>query len=112
MSARVETWAWIVQRASAAVLAVGVIVHLATIVYAVRAGLSAQAILARTQGNPWWLAFYLIFVAAAALHASIGLRVIAREMTPWRGRSLDGVAALTASLLLVAGWRATLGLFT
>ena len=111
MSARAETWAWIVQRASAAVLAVGVIVHLATIVYAVRAGLSAHAILSRTQGTPWWLAFYLGFVAAAALHAGLGLRVIAREMTPWRGRSLDGTAALAALLLLIAGWRAALGLF-
>jgi fumarate reductase subunit C len=111
VSARVETWAWIVQRASAAVLAFGVIVHLATIVYAVRTGLSAQAILARTQGNFWWLAFYLIFVAAAALHANIGLRVIVREMTPWSGRSLDGAAAVAASLLLIAGWRAALGLF-
>jgi len=111
VSARAETWAWIVQRASAAFMAVGVVIHLATIVYAVRAGLSAQTILARTQGNPWWLAFYLIFVAAAALHAGIGLRVIVREMTPWHGRSLDGAAALMASLLLVAGWRAALGLF-
>jgi fumarate reductase subunit C len=111
VSARTETWAWIVQRASAAVLAVGVVVHLATIVYAVRAGLSAQAILARTHGNPWWLAFYLIFVAAAALHAGIGLRVIVREMTPWRGRNLDGAVAVVASLLLIAGWRAALGLF-
>ena len=111
MSARVETWAWIVQRASVTILAVGVAVHLATIVYAVRAGLSAQAILARTQGNDIWLAFYLIFVAAAALHAGIGLRVIIREMTLWRGRSLDGMAALTALLLLIAGWRAAFGLF-
>jgi fumarate reductase subunit C len=111
VSARIETWAWIAQRASAAILAVGVVVHLTTIVYAVRAGLSAQAILARTHGNPWWLAFYLVFVAAAALHAGIGLRVIAREITPWRGRSLDRTAALTAFLLLIAGWRAALGLF-
>lgn len=111
MTARAETWLWIVQRASAAVLALAVLVHLATVIYAVRAGLSATAVLARTQGSPWWLGFYLVFVLAAGLHAGVGLRTILREMTPWRGRSLDGAAACASLLLLVAGWRAAIGLF-
>ena len=111
MSARIETWLWLLQRASAAVLALAVAVHLVTIIYAVRHGLTAAAILSRTVGNPWWLGFYLVFAAAAALHAGIGLRVIARETLGWRGRSLDGAAALAALLLLAAGWRAAFGLF-
>jgi len=111
VSARAETWVWIVQRATAAILAFAVIVHLVTIVYAVRHGLSAAAILARTSGNPWWLGFYLIFATAASLHAGIGLRVIARETTSWRGASLDGAAFAVAFAILVTGWRAAIGLF-
>lgn len=111
MTARAETWLWIVQRATAVILALAVIIHLATVIYAVRAGLNAASVLARTQGNPWWLGFYLVFVLAAALHAGVGLRTILREMTPWRGRSLDGAAACASLLLLAVGWRAAIGLF-
>ena len=111
MSARGETWLWIVQRTTAGVLAAGVLVHLVTIIYAARHGLSADAILARTQGNLAWLGFYLVFVLAAALHAGVGLRVILRESTSWHGRSLDGAVLAIAAVLLVAGWRAAIGLF-
>ena len=111
MSARRETWLWILQRASEVVLAFAVLVHIVTIIYAARHGLSAAAILSRTAGNPWWLGFYLIFATAAALHAGIGVRVIVREWTPWRGRSLDFAALLLALGTLAAGWRAALGLF-
>ena len=111
MSARAETWLWIVQRGAALVLALAVTVHLATIIYAVHRGLSAAAILARLQGNDAWLLFYLVFAAAAALHGGIGLRTIVRETTTWRGPSLD--AAVGAFILLVAfaGWRAAGALF-
>lgn len=111
MSARGETWLWIAQRLTAAVLAIGVLAHLVTIIYVVRRGLSAEAVLARTQGSLWWLGFYLAFVLAAALHGGIGLRVIMRELTPWRGPSLDGAALTLATILLIAGWRAAIGLF-
>jgi fumarate reductase subunit C len=79
-------------------------VHLATIVYAVRGGLSAEEIFARTRGNHAWLAFYSIFVLAAAVHAPIGLRAIAIEWLRWRGRSRD------VALFLFAAWIAWLGL--
>jgi fumarate reductase subunit C len=111
VSARGETWLWLLQRASAAVLALAVLVHLATIIYATRHGLSAAAILGRTAGNHWWLGFYLLFAAAAALHAGIGVRVILREMTAWHGRSLDLAAMLLALGTLALGWRAAFGLF-
>ena len=110
-AARVETRLWFAQRGAAAVLALCVSVHLALIIYAVRAGLSAAAILGRTQGSWPWLGFYLLFVAAAAVHAPIGVRAILREMTLWRGRSLDLAMALFAVLIAGLGARAVWGLF-
>jgi fumarate reductase subunit C len=111
VSARAETWLWIVQRGTALVLAFAVTLHLATIIYAVHHGLSAAAILARLRGSDAWLLFYLVFTAAAALHGGIGLRTIVRETTTWRGPSLD--AAVGAFILAVAfaGWRAAGALF-
>ena len=108
MSARL----FLLQRASAFVLAVAVAVHLATILYAVRGGLTASEILARTHGNVLFLAFYLVFVTAVAVHAPIGLRNVLREWTPWRSRSLDIALALFALLLLVLGFRAIFAVFT
>ncbi|MGQ0664594.1 MAG: succinate dehydrogenase [Pseudomonadota bacterium] len=108
---RAETLLWVAQRASAAVLAVCVAVHLATIVYAVRGGLSAAEILTRTRASLAWLAFYAIFVAAAAVHAPIGLRAILRETTSWRGPAFEGAILAFAVVLALAGWRAVGGLF-
>lgn len=97
---------FLAQRLSAAVLAVAVAIHLATIVYAVRGGLTAGEILGRTQGSEAWLAFYGLFVVAAAVHAPIGLRNIVREWTRWRGRSLEIAMVTTGLVLLVLGLRA------
>lgn len=111
MSARAETRLWIAQRASAAVLALCVIVHLVVIVYAMRGGLSAAEILGRTRGNVPWLLFYGVFVTAAAVHAPIGLRAIAIEWLGWRGRSL-GIAVHVLALVLAAlGLRAVWAVF-
>ena len=103
MSPRAETWLWLTQRLSAMVLAPLVLVHLATIVYAVEGGLSAQEILARTQGSIAWAGFYGLFVAAAAVHGPIGLRNVLREMTPWRGPSLDLAMLAVAAALALTG---------
>ena len=111
MTARAETWAWLIQRAAALVLAVAVVVHLVTIIYAVRHGLSAEAILLRTRGNGAWLAFYIVFALAVAIHGAHGLRSIVGEMTRWRGASLDVAAAAAAAFLAVAGIRAAAILF-
>lgn len=48
---------------------------------------------------------------AVAVHAPLGVRTILREMTPWRGRSLDVAAAAFALFLVAFGWRAIGGLF-
>lgn len=102
---------YVAQRGTAVILAVAVAVHLGTILYAVRGGLTAGEILGRTQGNHAFLVFYGLFVVAAAIHAPIGLRSILREWTPWRGRSLDGAMLAVAALLVVLGLRAALAVY-
>jgi fumarate reductase subunit C len=97
---------WAAQRASAAILALCVLVHLGTIIYAVRGGLSAVEVLQRTQGSAAWAVFYTLFVLAVAVHAPIGLRAILAETFGWRGRSLDIVVVLVAAALAVLGFRA------
>ncbi|CAM2787394.1 hypothetical protein JHFBIEKO_2140 [Methylobacterium mesophilicum] len=102
---------YVAQRGTAVILAVAVAVHLGTILYAVRGGLTAGEILGRTQGNLAFLLFYGLFVVAAAVHAPIGLRSILREWTRWRGRSLDGAMLAVSALLLVLGLRAALAVY-
>ena len=104
--ARTELWLFMAQRLSALVLAPLVLVHLVTMIYAIQGGLTAAEILGRTQGSLFWMLFYGLFVVAAAVHGAIGLRGIAREMTPWRGRGLDVAAAAFCVLVLVLGFRA------
>ena len=112
MNYRSDTALWIAQRASAAVLAVCVTVHLVTIVYAVRGGLTAAEVFARTRGNAGWLAFYVVFVLAVAVHAPIGLRPVLAEWLGWRGRSRDIFALIFAVLLMWTGMRAVLGVYS
>ena len=106
MSSRAEVWLFIAQRASAFVMAPLVIIHLITMIYAIQGGLSAQEILARTEGSTLWGAVYGLFVVAVAVHAPIGLRTIIREMTPWTGRTLDVAAILFGAVVIVLGARA------
>ena len=103
---------FLAQRATAFVLAFAVAAHLATILYAIRGGLTAADILARTHGNVWFAGFYGVFVIAVAIHAPIGLRNVLREWTAWRGRSPDVALGLFALLLLVLGFRAVVAVFT
>jgi fumarate reductase subunit C len=100
---RYAAWRFVAQRASAAVLAACVVVHLATIIYAVRYGLTAAAIVSRMHATAFWPAFYTIFVVAAAIHAPLGLRTIADEWLRLRGRGTDAVLTLFAAVLLVVG---------
>lgn len=88
-------------------LALLVAVHLATIVYAVRGGLTAAEILGRLQGHAGWFAFYVLFAIAAALHGAIGLRAIAREWLGWWGRSLELAIVASGLALAFLGLRAT-----
>jgi fumarate reductase subunit C len=99
---RAAAWRFVLQRASAAVLALCVVVHLATIIYAVRHGLTSDAIVARVHANPAWPAFYAVFVVAVAIHAPLGIRVIADEWLGLCGRAVD-IALGLLSLVLLAG---------
>ena len=102
---------YLAQRGTAAFLAVTVAVHLGTILYAVRGGLTAGEILGRTQGNLAFLLFYAVFVLAAAIHAPIGLRSVLREWAGWRGRSLDVAMIALSALLAGLGLRAALAVY-
>lgn len=110
-TARLESRLWLAQRLSAIVLAVCVLVHLITIVLAVRGGLSAPEILGRLRASPMWLAFYLVFVASVAVHAPLGLRAIVAEWLGWRGRFLNAGIFMAGTVLLALGLRAIAGLF-
>jgi fumarate reductase subunit C len=108
--ARYAAWRFVFQRASAAVLAFCVLVHLATIIYAMRNGLTAQAIVARMHASLVWPAFYALFVVACAVHAPLGLGAIADEWLAFRGRAADVVLALFALVLLGGGLYAVISL--
>lgn len=102
---------WTLQRGTAMLLALGVVVHLATIMVAVRGGLSAAEILARTRGNEAWLTFYAVFALAAGLHGAIGLRTIAAEWLGWRGRGFDLAWMILGLLTAAFGILAAFGLY-
>jgi fumarate reductase subunit C len=105
VSARRETRLWIAQRATALVLAVCIAVHLVTIVYAVRGGLTAAEILGRTRGSIAWGTFYSVFVIAAAVHGAIGLRTIAAEWLGFRGDTAEWAMTVVGLVLTIMGLR-------
>jgi fumarate reductase subunit C len=107
---RLDTALWVAQRSSAAVLALCVTVHLATIFHAVHNGLTAAAIVARMHASLAWPAFYAVFAAAAAVHAPIGLRAIAAEWLDFRGRGADVATLAIGIALFVLGLCAIWGL--
>jgi fumarate reductase subunit C len=109
-SAATQARLWYVQRMSAMVMALCVLVHLAGIIYAVRSGLSASEILGRTHGNWALFIFYGMFVLACAVHVPIGLTAIATEWFGWRGRGIVIAAALYSTVIAVMGLRALYGL--
>ena len=111
MSAATQAKLWYAQRISAMVLALCVVVHIVTILYAVRGGLTGAEILGRTRGNFAFAAFYVLFVLSAAIHAPIGLARIAEEWLQWRGRSLNALLTAFAAVLVFTGLSAVWGLY-
>ena len=75
MTARLYFW----QRLTAMLMVPMIAFHLVMIIYAIGNGLTAGEILARTQGSLIWGMFYSLFVAAAAIHAAIGVRTVLNE---------------------------------
>ncbi len=111
MNVRAQAILWTAQRASAAVLGLCVLVHLATMIYAVRGGLTAAEILTRTHGSVAWFAFYSVFVLAIVVHVPIGLRSVLGEWLAWRSPSRDWALAVLAGFLWTMGMRAVLAVF-
>jgi fumarate reductase subunit C len=103
---RREVVLWVAQRGTSVILAICVLVHLVTMVYAVRNGLSAAEILGRTRGNIAWAVFYSVFVVSAAIHGAIGLRAVAAEWLGLRGEALELGMTLVGLVLTVLGLRA------
>lgn len=97
---------WYLQRVSAMVLAVCVVVHLLVIMWAVRGGLTGAQVLARTQGNWGFAAFYATFVLACAVHVPVGLARIAEEWWGWSAASGLRAAGLVAAVIALLGLRA------
>ena len=103
---------YMIQRLSALVLAPLILGHLGVMIYAVRGGLTADEILARTSGSLGWGLFYGTMVLAVSVHAAIGLRVIAREVLGIDGIVLNGFAAAALFGLLASGTYAVLAVTT
>jgi fumarate reductase subunit C len=97
MNVRLYVW----QRATAALMAPLVLVHIAVIFYATRQGMTAADILSRTHGSTVWATYYGIFVAAVAIHAAIGARNILTEWSSLNDRRA-GQSAVGFGLLLAA----------
>jgi len=106
LSARREATLWLAQRGTAMILAACVVVHLATIIFAVRGGLTAAEILERTRGSVAWGAFYSVFVIASAVHGAIGLRTVAAEWLGFRGDAAEVTVTFIGFALTVLGLRA------
>lgn len=97
---------FVLQRLTAMVLAPLVLVHLGLVLVAIRGGLSAAEILARTQGSVGWALFYGLFVVTVAVHAPIGVRNVLREWTGLPRGAVDLLALGFGVLLLALGLRA------
>ncbi len=106
MNVRLYVW----QRATAALLAPLVIIHVAVIFYATHQGLSAAAILARTHDSIVWASYYGIFVAAVSIHAAIGVRNVLTEWSPLSDRSAGLFALMLGIILAALGFHAIVAL--
>jgi succinate dehydrogenase subunit C len=104
----VALYAW--QRASAAVMAPMIAVHIAIIFYASRHAVTAADILARTRGSIGWAAFYAAFVVAASIHGAIGIRNVLSEWSPIGERGAGYAAAIFGAALFALGLRAVAAL--
>jgi fumarate reductase subunit C len=106
MNVRLYVW----QRATAAVMAPLVLGHIAVIFYATRQSLTAADILSRTHGSVLWASYYGIFVAAASIHASIGVRNVLTEWSPLSDRGVGLSAIILGLVLAVLGFHAVVAL--
>ena len=83
-----------------------VLIHLVLIIFAVRNGLTAEEILARTNGSVLWFVYYLVFVLTVAVHAPIGVHNVLNEWTGLSVKLINVFCLLLAFLMLLTGLRA------
>lgn len=98
--------AYILQRATAALMLPLILAHVGLIFYATQGGLTAAEVLARTRGSFGWALFYGGFVVLASIHGAIGVRTVLGEWAGQRGRVTDAMAGVFGLVLLVLGVRA------
>lgn len=94
---------YLLQRISALVMVPLALGHIATMIYAIQDGLSAEEILGRTSGSVFWGTFYGLFVVSVSIHGAIGLRVITHETLGLRGGALRGLTWATGLVLFGMG---------
>jgi fumarate reductase subunit C len=106
MNVRLYVW----QRATAALMVPLVLIHIAVIFYATRQQMTAADILSRTHGSIAWASYYSLFVAAASIHASIGVRNVLTEWSPLDDRAAEWCAMLFGIVLALLGFHAVIAL--
>ena len=106
MNVRLYIW----QRGTAALMAPLVLIHIGVIFYATRQQMTAADILSRTHGSVVWATYYVLFVAAVSIHASIGLRNVLAEWTPLGERYAGRLAIIFGVVLAVLGVHAIFAL--
>lgn len=99
---------YVLQRFTAALMVPLIALHLATILYAISAKLTAAEILARTRGSVTMALLYGVFVMAAAIHGAIGLRAVASEWTRLTDGWLDGLMWAAGVVMVMLGLRAVI----
>jgi fumarate reductase subunit C len=106
MNVRLYVW----QRATAALMVPLVLVHIAVILYVSSQGMTAADILSRTHGSVVWASYYILFVAAASIHASIGVRNVLTEWSPFNDRGAGWCGVLLGVVLAFLGFHAVVAL--
>jgi fumarate reductase subunit C len=106
MNVRLYVW----QRATAALMVPLVLIHIAVIFYATRQQMTAADILSRTHDSAVWASYYSLFVAAASIHASIGVRNVLTEWSPLDDRTAGWCAMLFGIVLVLLGFHAVIAL--
>ena len=94
------------QRLTAMAMAIFVCVHIVLIIYTVHSGLTLGALLSRTQGNWFWIAFYGLFVLSVSIHVPIGIRNVLIEWLKLGRPAASGVGLAFGLVLLLLGLRA------
>jgi fumarate reductase subunit C len=110
MNNRLEIKLWLIHRLTGMVLGLFVLIHLITMIIVIQGGVSGEEIIGRTHGNYLLGLYYSLFVISAALHGSIGLRTVAKEVLAWHGPWLNLMTLMFCSLLCFIGLAAVKGL--